>query len=102
MAKKYSKEQLLKAYKCASNNKKELEQSEKCGCFSCLAIFYPHEIKWWIPDETGTAVCPYCYMDAVIGDVFGHPITKEFLEEMREFWFPGLDNDWWNWFYMGY
>ena len=102
MAKKYSKEQLLKAYKCSMNNKKELGQSEKCGCFSCLTIFYPYEIKWWIQDETGTAVCPYCYSDTVIGDVFGHPITREFLQEMKDFWYPGFECDWWNWFYSGY
>lgn len=47
MAKKYSKEQLLKAYKCSMNNKTELGQSEKCGCFSCLTIFYLYEINWW-------------------------------------------------------
>lgn len=102
MGRKYSNEQLLKAYKCAANNKEELQRSQKCGCFSCLTVFYPYEIKWWIPDETGTAICPYCFTDAVIGDVFGHPITVEFLREMRNFWFPGFGDEVWNWYYWGY
>lgn len=101
MAKKYSNEQLMKAFKCSINNKKEVQQSEKCGCFTCLTIFYPYEINEWIADETGTARCPYCYEDTVIGDVFGHPITTEFLREMRDFWFPGYEK-WCNWYYEEY
>lgn len=90
MARKYSDEQLMKAFKCIRDNKKEIEQSGKCGCFTCLTIFYPYEIEKWIPDESGSAVCPYCHEDTVIGDVFGHPITKEFLEEMGDFYFRGF------------
>ena len=101
MPRKYSTEQLLKAYKCSMNNKKELAQSEKCGCFSCLAIYYPFEIDNWITDETGTAICPYCYEDTVIGDVFGHPITREFLEEMKNFFFEGFDDRWYYGSYWG-
>ena len=38
-------------------------------------------------DRFGTAVCPYCGIDAVIGESSGYPITAEFLKRMRKRWF---------------
>ena len=90
MAKKYSKEELLKAYECVSNNKKELSQSEWCGCISCMAIFRPYEIEEWYSDEDGTAICPYCFSDTILGDKFGFEIDEEFLVEMNKFWRDGV------------
>jgi hypothetical protein len=52
-----------------------------------LEIFSPQEIYEWIPDISGTAVCPYCGIDSVIGESSGYPITKEFLQEMYDYWF---------------
>lgn len=67
--------------------KKELMKDKKCGCFSCLRIFHPGEIKFWIKDKKGTAMCPYCGIDSVIGESSGYHITKEFLTKMKEYWF---------------
>ncbi len=78
---------LKAAHKCSSNHKEALLNDTKCGCFHCLALFTPSEIKEWIKDESGTAVCPHCGTDSVIGESSGFPITKEFLQEMREYWF---------------
>lgn len=78
---------------CFSNNHKpELEKDNKCGCFYCLAIFKPSEIKEWIIDDNpcdkrGTAICPHCGIDSVIGESSGFPITEEFLLEMKNRWF---------------
>ena len=58
-----------------------------CGCFYCLRIFEPREIQEFVPDLSGTAICPYCRVDAIIGESSGYPITKEFLEKMRQYWF---------------
>ena len=79
--------QLIEAHKRSINHKKKLLKDEKCGCFYCLKIFSPQEIVEWIEDAEGTAICPYCGIDAVIGESSGFPITKEFLNEMMQHWF---------------
>ena len=80
-------EDIVKAHYFSSNNKKELLKDKKCGCFYCLEIFNPNEINRWIDDTSGTAICPYCGIDSVIGESSGFPITKEFLKEMKNYWF---------------
>lgn len=79
---------LRQAHDCSFRNKRQLEQSKICGCFSCCEIFPPSEITDYISDEEPTAECPYCHIDAVIGDASGFPITEEFLRTMmkRCFW----------------
>lgn len=79
-------QKVLDAHKKASNHRVELEGSEKCGCFACLRIFEPTKIQEWLDDE-GTAVCPYCSTDSIISDQSGYPIEKEFLQQMKTYWF---------------
>ena len=67
----------IKAHEFSTGHRKRLLQDRKCGCFYCLKIFAPKEISSWIEDVGGTAICPYC----------GYPITREFLEQMRQYWF---------------
>jgi len=56
-----------------SYNQKEIMESDVCGCFSC--------------NKGSTALCPICYIDAVIGSKSGYPVDEqEFLEEMNEHW----------------
>lgn len=64
----------------------ELEKSDLCGCFYCMANFSPSTIDKWI-DQEQTALCPKCGIDSVIGSASGFPITKEFLEQMYAHWF---------------
>ena len=83
---------LDKAHKYSNNHKPELEKDNKCGCFYCLQIYNPKEIKEWIIannscDRRGTAICPKCDIDSVIGESSGFPITKEFLIAMNKHWF---------------
>ena len=80
------------AHKYSNNHKAELERDSVCGCFNCLGIFHPREIEEWIIadnacDREGTAICPRCGIDSVIGESSGYPITKEFLKQMHEYWF---------------
>ncbi len=77
----------IKAHDFSSNHKESLLQDEECGCFYCLSIFHPEEIKYWVKDKTGTAMCPYCGIDSVIGESSGYPITETFLEKMKAYWF---------------
>lgn len=83
---------VIKAHEYSSNHKPELEKDTVCGCFYCKKIFHPSEIEEWIVcdneiDRRGTAVCPYCGIDSVIGESSGFPITPDFLEEMYRYWF---------------
>lgn len=80
------------AHAYSNNHKPELEKDSICGCFYCLKIFKPSEIKEWLVedndcDRRGTAICPYCGIDSVIGGSSGFPITEEFLSEMHSTWF---------------
>ena len=78
---------IIVAHQFSSNHKEELQKDKLCGCFYCLEIFDPVEIKDWIPDSKGTAECPYCGVDSVLGEHSGFPITKEFLSKMKEYLF---------------
>ena len=87
-----TEEEVTKAHKFSNNHMEALKKDKVCGCFSCLKIFSPSEIQEWIIsnndcDRLGTAVCPFCYVDSIIGESSGFPITKEFLRAMNKRWF---------------
>ena len=78
------------AHKFCWHNRGDLEQSGVCGCFYCRKIYSPKEINTWIDDGGVTALCPYCWIDSVISERSGYPITKEFLSAMNEYWFSDV------------
>ncbi len=80
-------ETLKNAHRFCTNHREALSHDKICGCFYCLNIYSPAEITKWIRDKTGTALCPHCGVDAVLGESSGYPITKEFLAEMHAAWF---------------
>jgi RimJ/RimL family protein N-acetyltransferase len=80
------------AHRFSNNHKAQLEKDSICGCFCCKKIFDPVEIDDWIIednpcDHCGTAVCPYCSIDSIIGESSGYPITDEFMSAMNKIWF---------------
>ena len=82
----------IEAHKFSNNHMETLRRDSVCGCFYCCRIFDPAEIEDWLIDDNpcdrgGTAMCPYCSIDSVIGESSGYPITREFLEGMRGYWF---------------
>lgn len=77
---------IREAHKFSSYHRDELKKDTKCGCFHCVKIFHPKEIVEWV-DSGKTAICPYCGIDAIIGESSGFPITKGFLGDMQEVWF---------------
>lgn len=81
------KNDVIAAHKYSSGHRKQLLNDKVCGCFYCLAIFKPNAITDWIEDERGTAICPYCGIDSVIGESSEYPITVEFLKRMKDYWF---------------
>lgn len=89
---------LLAATRHAANNQVEIEASRLCGCFYCMQTFVPADIVAWSgldvsnfdnPDaaSAGTALCPRCGSDSVIGDQSSYPIEPDFLSRMHDAWF---------------
>ena len=81
----------IDAHKHSIRHREQIIHSQSCGCFYCLQIFLPTEVKRWIDDgETSkdqTALCPNCGIDAVIGSQSGFPIEPQFLKKMHDYWF---------------
>jgi len=78
------KEEIKNLSKYSKKNKNYLKESKKCGCYFCLNIFEPKNIKEWT-DNGETAICPFCHVDSVIDD--SQNLNKEFLEEASKYWF---------------
>ena len=78
------------ASKAAFENWDSVKKSSLCGCYYCGRIFPSSEVadNDWVPDLHGrTVLCPYCFIDSVIGDASGIPIQKDVLEELYDYWF---------------
>lgn len=81
---------VIAAHEACEYHRPQVLASERCGCFYCLATFAPAEIREWLngpPDCGQTALCPRCEFDTVLGSASGYPITREFLNAMRAYWF---------------
>lgn len=78
----------VKAHEFCINHREKLIGDQKCGCFYCGKIFAPSQIEEWIEDaQDDTALCPYCGIDAIIGESCGYSITQDFLKRMNAYWF---------------
>ncbi len=79
------------AHKRSSLHRDEILASKVCGCFYCKKLFSSAEVvEWYNPKGAPngeTAACPYCGIDAVIGDASGYDLTPEFLAAMKQRWF---------------
>ena len=90
-------DELVLAHRHCAAHRTEVLASERCGCFSCSAVFLPADITEWLEEKGGplskkpdpwTAICPKCGIDAVIGTASGFPVDQpSFLEAMNERWF---------------
>lgn len=82
---------LKAAHSASMYNRSTLMKDSKCGCFYCLRVFSPLEIKEWCDEsenvEGMTAICPYCNTDAILSESSGYPLSQEFLSKMRKRWF---------------
>ena len=76
-------DRLIAAHRYCTDNRGQLD----AGCFYCLETFSPWEITEWIWED-GTAVCPKCGIDAVLGSQTELPVTDPAcLKAMRQHWF---------------
>jgi hypothetical protein len=83
-------EDLTSVHKSCFKNRAQLEQSDACGCFYCLATYAPAEVTEWVTEDDGqqTALCPRCGIDSVVGSVSGCPVgDRTFLERMQRRYF---------------
>lgn len=78
---------LIEKHKHCSNNKQEIEKSSTCGCFCCGEIFDSKDIKNWVKGNEQTAICSYCYVNAILGDASGINISNNLLVKMHNKWF---------------
>ena len=69
----------------AMRNKSQLSTASRAGCYHCLKMFDPKEIKEYT-DQKETALCPYCSVDAVIAENLNDTLTEEYLKAAKHFW----------------
>lgn len=79
-------DKLRDAYIHTLRNRSEIEHSMACHCISCQRTFKPKEVMDYI-DEGETAMCPYCYCDAVIADGSGVKMTDQLLADLHKHYF---------------
>jgi S-formylglutathione hydrolase FrmB len=77
---------LVALNQASRQHRQALLASKICGCFCCLAVFGPFQIRKWIENDA-TALCPRCDADAVIGDASHPGLSRKTLEEMHHRWF---------------
>ncbi|HEX7901918.1 MAG TPA: hypothetical protein VF950_29435 [Planctomycetota bacterium] len=79
------------AHRHSLDNRDEIEKSDRCACFYCLAVFKPGDIQEWIWEGKDgvarTALCPKCGIDTVIGSASGIDLDPKFIEKMRDVYF---------------
>ncbi len=75
-------------------HEKEILSSDKVGCFYCLELYSPNEIKEWIEEgeETmrgkgKTALCPKCGIDAVLPTSTQYQLNSDLLKMMNKAYF---------------
>ena len=74
------------AHEHSSYHRQEILGSKNCFCFYCCKKFKSKKIKEWI-DKGDTAICPFCSVDAVIGDFSFFSFKKKFIKQMHNYWF---------------
>jgi len=67
----------------AFHNKNEISFCQECGCYHCLKIFPKEEVKNWT-DDSKTALCPYCGVDAVLPNTAYN--LNEDLKKIQDYW----------------
>jgi len=77
--------ELKTIHKLSTNNKGSISRSKKCGCFYCIEIFKPEDVKEYI---STTAICS-CGVDSVLASV-DVKITKTMLKQMHKKYFNRL------------
>lgn len=82
-----SRSPLLAQLHALSSHHRAVVETSRCSCFYCLARFEGSEVKQWV-DGGQTAVCPRCFIDAVLPEAgLPVPLSEEVLAEMNTAYF---------------
>ena len=85
---KLSEEQSKLYHSHTIRNRQEIDQSVYCHCISCTRSYPSPIVTDFIKDGEGeTALCPYCGIDAVIGDSCRLIINQAILTYLNKKWF---------------
>jgi len=76
----------LEALHEKSRNNKKLIANVKCGCFNCLETFESSAVVDFI-DNSNTALCPRCGVDAVLASDTKVTVTIAMLTAMHKHYF---------------
>lgn len=79
-----SKIYVVKAPDLAMKNRDKLSLAKSCGCYNCMKLMLPSDIKKWT-DNTQTALCPFCETDCVLAET-DEPLTDEVLKKVNSSW----------------
>ncbi|MDX2028203.1 MAG: cytoplasmic protein [Alphaproteobacteria bacterium] len=84
----FDEDTLRAAHKHCARHRAEIEKSKICGCFYCRSTFEPSLIEEWLDEGDGTAFCPKCAIDSVLGEASGFPVSDAgFLQAMYDYYF---------------
>ncbi len=84
----YKEETLYeKLHAYSSSNKDLIEESTICYCFHCQKKMDSKEIVNYLKEGSGTALCPYCGVDAILPDSVEEEINDEIITGMNKYWF---------------
>lgn len=72
------------AIKLSKNNRMAVQEASFVGCYYCLSVYAAYMVEDFV-DDGQTAICPHCYVDAVLPG----PVTKEELQLANYKWFGG-------------
>jgi len=84
---------LQELHKHCRNNRKEIKQGAKAGCFYCLEIFPKEDVvEYTTPRKGGgteDAICPKCGIDSVLSQSIFPTLNdlKKVLRPMQTEWF---------------
>jgi len=78
-------EDMRQAHKFTNNNYELLQTEQNCRCIYCLKEYRSTLIDEFTMDNN--ALCPYCWVDAVIGESSGYSYTDDEASMMYEFFF---------------
>lgn len=86
-----SKEDLLRAHTYTLDNYPMLFAQQACVCIYCKERFASHAIRDYSYSEKGTALCPKCGIDSIVGEYAGFELSDAFIEKMHEYFFDNND-----------
>ena len=78
---------ILDAHNHCYDNMELLFAKQKCVCIYCWKSFESSDIIRWYDSKHGTAECPYCGIDTVIGEISGYELDNKFIETMYNYYF---------------